>query len=64
MKLNISGKEIIARPGCSILDMVKELGLYTEKLSSTPLVCKIAGDVFNLNYIPLRVSDVQSEKKP
>lgn len=63
MKLNISGKEIIARPGCSILDMVKELGLYTEKLSSTPLVCKIAGDVFNLNYIPLRVSDVQSEKE-
>ncbi len=61
MKLTIDGRTAIPRPGQSLLDIIKELGLYSESLSSAPLAAKIAGEVFNLNYIPLRVKDVQNE---
>ena len=61
MKLIIDGMEVIARPGQSILDMAKELGLMQGKLSTDPLAARIAGEVFTLNYIPLREKDALGE---
>lgn len=61
MKLIIDNLEVTARPGQSLLDIVKELGLVTGKLSTDPLAARIAGEVFTLNYIPLREKDAARE---
>ena len=45
-----------AQPGKSILDLIEELKLDSDRLSSRPLAAKIAGEVFTLNYIPVRNS--------
>ena len=45
----------------SLLRLVQELGLEGETLKDMPLAAKIAGEVFTLNYIPLRDKDVQTE---
>lgn len=58
MKLLIDGIQTTAKPGQSLLDIVTELGLLTGTLSGDPLVAKIAGRVFTLNYIPVRHKDV------
>ena len=63
MNLNIDGRSITAAPGQSLLDMVRQLGLSTGMLSTEPLAAKIAGEVFTLNYIPLRQKDVQPERE-
>lgn len=63
MKLIIDGKEIIARPEQSLLDMARELGLVEGRLSTDPIVAKIAGQVFTLNYIPVRLKDVAAERE-
>ena len=57
MKLIIDNMEIVARPGQSLLDIVKDMGLVTGKLSTDPLAARIAGEVFTLNYVPLREKD-------
>ena len=54
MKLIIDGMEIIAQPGQTLLDLVKALGLDAPSLRQRPLAAKIAGEVFTLNYIPVR----------
>ena len=59
MKLIIDGFEVKALPEQSLLDIIKEMGLVTGKLSTDPIAAKIAGDVFTLNYIPLREKDVR-----
>ena len=61
MKLTIDGREVIARPGQSLLNIVSHLGLICGKLSEDPLVARIAGEVFTLNYIPLREKDAAGE---
>ena len=58
MKLWIDGIETTAAPGQSLLDIVTEMGLMTDTLSGDPLVAKIAGRVFTLNYIPVRHKDI------
>lgn len=63
MKLIIDGNEIVARPEQSLLDMARELGLVKGKLSTDPIVAKIAGQVFTLNYIPVRLKDVAAERE-
>ena len=63
MKLFIDGYTVEPQPGQSLLDMVRQLGLSTGKLSSDPLAAKIAGEVFTLNYIPLRQKDLQPERE-
>ena len=63
MLLIIDGLTVMARPGQSLLDMTRELGLITGKLSTNPLAAKIAGDVFTLNYIPVREKDVISDRE-
>ena len=62
MKLTIDGLRVDAQPGMSLQELVQSLGLDTRKLSSRPLAAKIAGEVFNLNYIPLRHKDTAPER--
>ncbi len=62
MKLLIDGREIDAKPGQSLLDLAHSLGFVTEQLSTQPLAAKIAGEVFTLNYVPVREKDAQQER--
>lgn len=57
MELWIDGKNIQAKPGQTLLELVKALGLDSRVLSQRPLAAKIAGEVFNLNYIPVRAQE-------
>ena len=58
MYLTMEGKGISAQPGQSLLDLVKELDLDREQLSQRPLAAKLAGEVFTLNYVPVRQKDL------
>ncbi len=62
MKLIIDGQPMQPRLNQSLLDMAKELGLVTGKLSQDPIAAKIAGEVFTLNYIPLREKELQPDR--
>ncbi len=62
MKLQIDGRQIQAMPGASLLELVKQLGLDAPELSRRPLAAKIAGEVFTLNYIPVRQRDGDTER--
>ena len=62
MKLQIDGRQIQAMPGASLLELVKQLGLDAPELSRRPLAAKIAGEVFTLNYIPVRQRDGNTER--
>ncbi len=62
MNLNIDGRAVQARPGQSLLDIIRDMGLVTGKLSTEPLAAKIAGEVFTLNYIPVRDKDADPER--
>jgi len=59
MELRIDGNRITPKAGQSLLELIRELGLDSDTLSTRPLAAKIAGEVFTLNYIPLREKDVQ-----
>ena len=63
MKLIIDGRPITAMPDESLLDIVKRLGLIEGRLSTDPIAAKIAGEVFTLNYIPVRQKDVLPERE-
>ena len=63
MNLIIDGYSAKARPEQSLLDIVKELGLINGKLSTDPIAAKIAGEVFTLNYIPVREKDVGADRE-
>lgn len=62
MRLVIDGKHIEPKPGQSLLELVTELCLQGERLSDAPLAAKIAGEVFTLNYIPVREKDGPAER--
>lgn len=62
MKLSIDGITVVPQVGESLLDMVRRLELDHTKLSKRPLAAKIAGEVFNLNYIPIREKDIVEER--
>ena len=62
MKLWIDDREVLANPGDSLLDLVRGLGLDEKQLSKRPLAAKIAGEVFTLNYIPVRQKDVDTDR--
>ena len=57
MKLKIDGKEIVAKTGMTLLDLIRQLDLDDAALSRRPLAAKIAGEVFTLNYVPVREKD-------
>ncbi len=58
MKLIINGRSVTAQPGQSLLDIINGMGLMNGRLSTDPIAARIAGDVFTLNYIPVREKDV------
>ena len=62
MYLAIDGIRILAEPGQSLLDLVKALNLQGSTLTDKPLAAKLAGEVFTLNYIPLRPKDMEEER--
>ena len=59
MELRINGNPITPNAGQTLLELIRELNLDCEKLSCRPLAAKIAGEVFTLNYIPVREQDIQ-----
>ena len=62
MILTIDGRIAEAKTDQSLLDLVKQLGLMGNTLADRPLSAKIAGEVFTLNYIPVRMKDAQGER--
>lgn len=54
MQIRINGIPADARPGESLREIVVRLGLDTESLKTRPIAADIAGEVFTLNYIPMR----------
>ncbi len=62
MTLTIDGREVTAQPGQSLLDIIKELGLEGRRIGDKPIAAKIAGEIFSLNYIPVRLSDAGHER--
>ena len=61
MNLLIDGVSVLAKPGESIRDLLLQQGLDGETMSDKVLAAKIAGEVFNLNYIPVRHTDVKND---
>ena len=57
MKLTIENHEIEARTGQTMLELVRQLGLDTDRLSTRPLAAKLAGETFTLNYVPVRLKE-------
>ena len=62
MNLNLDGKTFEPQPGQRLLDLVREAGMDTPKLSDRPIAAKIAGEVFTLNYIPVRQQDTHTDR--
>lgn len=62
MKLMIDGRTIDAQPGQSLLDLIEILGLNVKSFTERPIAAKIAGEVFNLNYVPVRHGDANADR--
>ena len=60
--LRIDGKEITAGVDDSLLALVKKLNLDTTDLKTRPLAASIAGEVFTLNYVPVREEGRESQR--
>ena len=54
MKLLIDGFPVQAKPGQSLLDLIQIYGLDSADFEQRPIAAKLAGEIFNLNYIPVR----------
>ena len=62
MYLTIDGLSIQPQPDQSLLELVKILGREGKSLTDRPLAAKLAGEVFTLNYIPLRKKDTAADR--
>lgn len=62
MLLKIDGVPVVARENESLLGLIREAGLDSTRMGSRPLAAKIAGEVFNLNYVPLRDKESQPDR--
>ena len=62
MQLQVDGKQITAKTGQTLLDLIKELGLQGGSLRDRPIAAKIAGEIFNLNYVPVRQNPEGTER--
>ena len=62
MKLIIDGIPVYPVPGESLLDIIRRTGLDNERLSQRPIAAQIAGEVFNLNYVPVREKDIANDR--
>lgn len=54
MELSINQRVVEAKAGQSLLDLIRSSGFDSQTLTTRPLAAKIAGEVFTLNYIPVR----------
>ncbi|MBR3864715.1 MAG: nucleoside kinase [Clostridia bacterium] len=61
MVLKIDNRIIKANAGESLLDLCKKLKLTTGKLSTEPLVAKVAGRIFTLNFVPVKSESISTE---
>lgn len=62
MLLNIDGVQVIATPDKTLRDILVELNMDNPVLPKRPLAAKIAGEVFNLNYVPVRSKDTRPDR--
>jgi uridine kinase len=62
MNLIVDKKGVTPASGQSLLDITRQIGLDSDLLSTKPLAAQIAGEVFTLNYIPVREKDAASTK--
>ena len=62
MTLYINGKPIEAQPGKTLRELIVQLGMDSDKMAKRPLAAKIAGEVFNLNYVPVREKDADADR--
>ena len=62
MALTMDGRKV-PQPGQSLLELVKQLGLDGSTLTERPLAAKIAGEVFTLNYIPVRQKEAEADRQ-
>ena len=62
MHLHLDNHTVMVKPGQSLLDLICQEGLDDQTLSLRPIAAKIAGEVFTLNYVPLRQKDVDSDR--
>lgn len=62
MKLMIDGITAIPEPDESLRQIIGRIGLDTPLLSKRPIAAKIAGEVFNLNYVPVRKKDADEDR--
>lgn len=62
MKLLIDSVSVAAKPGMTLLELVRSLGMDAANFSSRPIAAKIAGEIFNLNYIPVRIENREQER--
>ncbi len=63
MQLWIDGNPINARPTMTLLQLIQELKLDAVNFKDRPIAAKIAGEVFNLNYVPVRESSQQDSNR-
>ena len=61
MQLMIDGTAVQAQAGESLRELIIQNHMDTDELQTRPLAAKIAGEVFTLNYIPVRASDSTPE---
>ena len=54
MQMKLDGFSVTAKPGQSLLDLVRQLKMDSDLLSGRPLAAKMSGEIFNLNYVPVR----------
>ncbi len=62
MKLWINDCPIVAKPGQTLLELIEILGLDRNSMLERPIAAKIAGEIFNLNYVPVRVSELNADR--
>jgi uridine kinase len=62
LKLRLDDQLITVQPGQSLLEMIRSAGLDRKELSERPIAAKIAGEIFTLNYIPLRRKDLEADR--
>ena len=61
MQLTINGYAVQAGPGQSLRELIQVLNMDSPSLKERPLAAKIAGEVFTLNYIPVRTSSEEKD---
>ena len=62
MELRIDGRIVTVSADESLLQIIKRMGMDSELLSLRPIAAKIAGEVFNLNYVPVRSKDLERDR--